>query len=163
MYRYSQPSHVQYQQNNSNLQRGNFVTFMSVVMCISRCCIRYDIFVNCDWVCHPVASSTAHIYAQTTRNNTNNNRTTQITNNLEECGPCPVFASFTLAFALQLRKTHENLSQGKKNRSQSTVYILPKHTHTHGRTHTCARPHITKPTHTRRHITKPTHTHTPTH
>jgi len=27
-------------------------------------------------------------------------------NNVEECGPCPVFASFTLAFALQLRKKH---------------------------------------------------------
>jgi hypothetical protein len=26
--------------------------------------------------------------------------------NLEECGPCPVFAGFTLAFALQLRKKH---------------------------------------------------------
>jgi len=25
---------------------------------------------------------------------------------LEECGPCPVFASFTLVFALQLRKKH---------------------------------------------------------
>ena len=24
--------------------------------------------------------------------------------NLEKCGPCPVFASFTLAFALQLMK-----------------------------------------------------------
>jgi hypothetical protein len=24
--------------------------------------------------------------------------------NLEECGPCPVFAGFTLAFALKLRK-----------------------------------------------------------
>ena len=38
---------------------------------------------------------------------------------MEECGPCPVFASFTLAFALQLReKARENLSQGKKNLSQ---------------------------------------------
>jgi len=53
---------------------------------------------------------------------------------VEECGPCPVFASFTLAFALQLRKkARKNLSQGKKNLSQvkknlsqSTVYILPK-------------------------------------
>jgi hypothetical protein len=34
----------------------------------------------------------------------NNNRTTQITINLEECGPCPFFASFTLVFAVQLRK-----------------------------------------------------------
>jgi hypothetical protein len=50
-----------------------------------------------------------------------NNRTTQITTNLEECGPCPVFASFTLAFALQLRK---NLSQGSRSgllQKQSTV------------------------------------------
>ena len=63
---------------------------------------------------------------------------------MEECGPCPVFAGFTLAFALQLRKNaRKNLSQGKKNLSQikktlshSTVYILPKH------------PHITKPSQT---------------
>jgi len=26
--------------------------------------------------------------------------------NWEECGPCPVFADFTLAFALKLRKKH---------------------------------------------------------
>ena len=32
-------------------------------------------------------------------------RTTQLTN-WEECWPCPVFASYTLAFALQLRKKH---------------------------------------------------------
>jgi septal ring factor EnvC (AmiA/AmiB activator) len=38
---------------------------------------------------------------------------------VEECLPCPVFASFTLAFALQLRKkARKNLSQGKKNLSQ---------------------------------------------
>jgi hypothetical protein len=28
-----------------------------------------------------------------------------------ECGPCPDFASYTLAFALQLRKITENLIQ----------------------------------------------------
>ena len=49
----------------------------------------------------------------------NNIRTTQIQTNVEECSPCPVFASFTLAFALQLRKKHwKTLSQGKKNISQ---------------------------------------------
>ena len=50
---------------------------------------------------------------------------------MEECGPCPVFASFTLAFALQLRKKHgKNLSQGKKNlRVQYTYY---QNTHTLG-------------------------------
>jgi len=29
---------------------------------------------------------------------------------VEECGPCPVFAGFTLAFALQLRKKHGKTS-----------------------------------------------------
>jgi hypothetical protein len=78
-------------------------------------------------------SSTVHIYTQTIH------RTTQITTNLEECGPCPVFASFTLAFALQLRKKHgKSFSQDKKNLSQSRVHTLTNthtlqnlHTHTH--------------------------------
>jgi hypothetical protein len=29
---------------------------------------------------------------------------------MEECGPCSVFASFTLAFALKLRKDHGKIS-----------------------------------------------------
>ena len=76
----------------------------------------------------PCGSSTVHIYTQTVR------RTTQLTNlvgrlsgiraqsghinindertagklspNWEEWVPCPVFAGYTLAFALQLRKKH---------------------------------------------------------
>jgi len=60
-----------------------------------------------------------HLHTNNTQNNTNNNRTIQITTNVEDCGTCPVFASFTLAFALQLReKARKNLSQGKKNLSQ---------------------------------------------
>ena len=70
---------------------------------------------------------------------------------MEECGPCPVFVSFTLAFAIQLRKKHgKPLNQGKKNLSQSTVYMLPKHPHTH--THT----HIHTHTHTLQNNIKPT-------
>jgi len=70
-------------------------------------------------------------------------RTTQITTNVEECGPCPVFASFYPGICLTTEeKSRKNLSEGKKNLSQSTVYMLPKH------------PHITKHTHTH------THTHT---
>jgi len=46
----------------------------------------------------PGGSSTVHIYTQTVH------RTTQLI--WEECGPCPVFASYTLALALQLRKKH---------------------------------------------------------
>jgi len=54
----------------------------------------------------PGGSSTVHIYTQTIRVH----RTTQITTNVEECKPCPVFASFTLAFALQLKKKHGKTS-----------------------------------------------------
>jgi hypothetical protein len=47
----------------------------------------------------PGGSSTVHIYTQTIH------RTTQV-NNWEGCGPCPVFASYALAFALKMRKKH---------------------------------------------------------
>ena len=48
---------------------------------------------------------------------------------MEECGPCPVFASFTLAFALQLReKAWKNLSQGKKKpQSRMTQLFVVTH------------------------------------
>jgi hypothetical protein len=40
-------------------------------------------------------SGSTHLHTNNTQNNTNNNGTTQITINVEECGPCPVFVSFT--------------------------------------------------------------------
>ena len=55
----------------------------------------------------PGGSSTLHIYKQTIY------KTTQLI--WEECGPCPVFASYTLAFTLRLRKRHgKTLSQGRR-------------------------------------------------
>ena len=69
----------------------------------------------------PGDSSTVHIYTQTIQ------RTTQFTN-WEECGPCPVFARYTLAFALQLRKKHgKTLSQN----SISHVWCLSWARRTH--------------------------------
>jgi hypothetical protein len=50
----------------------------------------------------------------------------------EECGPCPVFASYALAFALQLRKKHGKTSvrvaeecqlAGWKQNIQNRTYI----------------------------------------
>jgi len=74
----------------------------------------------------PGGSSTVHIYTQTIY------RTTQLTN-WEECGPCPVFANYTLTFALQLRKRHGwtsvrvaeecQLAQRKQN-IQNTAHII---------------------------------------
>ena len=61
----------------------------------------------------PVGSSTLHIYTQTIHiTKKTNNRTTQLTTNWEECGLCPVFARYTLVFALQLRKNTENPQLG---------------------------------------------------
>jgi hypothetical protein len=54
-------------------------------------------------------SNRVHIYTQTINRTIQLKTiysTTQLTTNWEECGPCPVFASCTLAFALQLRKRH---------------------------------------------------------
>jgi hypothetical protein len=91
-----------------------------------------------------------HLHTKNTHNNTNNNRTTQITNNVEECGPCPVFARFYPGICLTTEeKARKNHSQGKRNLSQSTVYILPRH------------PHITKPTQS--HPLQNPHIHTHTH
>jgi len=53
----------------------------------------------------PRGSSTVHIYTRTIH------RTTQLI--WEERGPCPVFVSYTLAFALQLRKKHGKYSNDK--------------------------------------------------
>ena len=67
--------------------------------------VDIDIFSNCNWVT-PGGSSTVHIYTQTVHRTTQNEQYIEQHNNLGECGPCPVLASYTLAFALQLRKKH---------------------------------------------------------
>ena len=109
----------------------------------------------------PGGSSTVHIYTQTIH------RTTQITTNLEECGPCPVFAGFNLAFALQLRKKHEKVSVRVRKSSVRVKYThyqnthtlqnLHTHTHIHTHIHTHTHTHTQTHTHSRSHITKSTH------
>ena len=64
----------------------------------------YDIYLLTAIRLTSGGSSTVHIYTQTIH------RTTQLTTNWEECGSCPVFASYTMAFALQLRKNHGKTS-----------------------------------------------------
>ena len=58
----------------------------------------------------PGGSSTVHIYTQTIHRTTQNKQYIEQHNNLGECGPCPVLASYTLALALQLRKKHGKTS-----------------------------------------------------
>jgi len=70
--------------------------------------IRYDTFINCSWVVTRWQYTFTH--KQYIEQHIKNNRTTQITTNVEECVQCPVFVSFTLAFTLQLRKKHGKAS-----------------------------------------------------
>jgi len=65
---------------------------------------RFDIYLLTSIGLTPGGSSTVHIYTKIIH------RTTQLTTNWEDCGPCPVFASYTLVFALQLRKKHRKAS-----------------------------------------------------
>jgi hypothetical protein len=82
-------------------------------------------------------SGSTHLHTNNTQNNTNNNWTTQIQTNAEEYGQCPVFASFTLAFALQLRKKHgktsvrvRKISVRLRKISVKVQYTYTKNTHT---------------------------------
>jgi hypothetical protein len=58
----------------------------------------------------PGGSSTVHIYTQTVHRTKRNKQYIEQHNNLGECGPCPIWARFALAFALQLRKKHGKTS-----------------------------------------------------
>jgi hypothetical protein len=74
----------------------------------------------------PGGSSTVHIYTQTIHRTTQLatiHRTTQLTK-WEVCGPWPVFASYTLAFALQLRKKHGKTSVRLAEVYQSARWII---------------------------------------
>ena len=73
----------------------------------------YDIYLLNAIGLTPGGSSTVHIYTQTIHRTTQStqtiHRTTQFTN-WEECGTCPVFVRYTLAFALQMRKKYGKTS-----------------------------------------------------
>jgi hypothetical protein len=65
--------------------------------------------------------------------------------NVEKCGPCPFFASFTLEFALQLMKKHGKTSFRVRKtpvrlrktsvKIQYAYYQKHPHKHTHYKTH----------------------------
>jgi len=58
----------------------------------------------------PGGNSTVHIYTKTIHRTTQNKQYIEQQSNLGNCGPCPVLASYTLAFILQLRKKHGKTS-----------------------------------------------------
>jgi hypothetical protein len=90
-----------------------------------------DIFVKLQLGCHPVAvvqyTFTHKQYTERHKTNNTQNDTKQTIHRtqkfLEECGPCPVCASYTLAFALQLSK---NFSLGSR-RMPAGMMKIHKH------------------------------------
>jgi len=84
------------------------VAAMQISPCFDT--IWYDIFVNCNWVASRWQQYSTHLHTNSTQNDTKQTIHETIPKFLEECGPCPVYASFTLAFALQLRKKHGKTS-----------------------------------------------------
>jgi hypothetical protein len=73
---------------------------------------------------------------------------------MEECRPCPVFASFALAFALQLRKKHGKTSVRVRKTSVRLRKTSKYSIHITKNTHTLQNPH----THTHTHTHYKTHT-----
>jgi hypothetical protein len=73
-----------------------------------------DIFVNCKWVATRWQLYNTHLHTNNTQNDTKQtiHSTTQNlrTIQMEECRPCPDLASYTLGFALKLRKKHGKTS-----------------------------------------------------
>jgi hypothetical protein len=52
-------------------------------------------------------------------------------NKFGKCGPCPVFASYTLAFALQLRKNHGKISVRVVVKCPDILVAVVQYTFTH--------------------------------
>ena len=87
---------------------------------------RYMIYLLTTIWLPPSGNCTVHIYTHTqyTERHKNFENNTTI---LEECGPCPDLASYTLAFALQLRKKHGKTCQGSR-RVPAGMMKIHKHT-----------------------------------
>jgi hypothetical protein len=115
--------------------------------------LGYDIFINCNWVVTRWQYTFTH--KQYTEQQ-NNNRTTQIQTNVEECGPCP--SLWVLPFALQLRKNCGKTSVRVRKTSVRLRETSVNVQYTYYQKH----PHITKPLQTP-HFRTHSYTHTRIH
>jgi hypothetical protein len=63
----------------------------------------YLLIVNCNWVDTRWQQYSTHLHTNSAQNTQNGTYTIK-RKKFGKCRPCPVFASYTLAFALQLKK-----------------------------------------------------------
>jgi hypothetical protein len=99
----------------------NSVCFTLSMLCSAA---RYDVIYLLTAIGLSPGGSNTHLHTNNTQNDTKQtiHRTAQ---QLEECGLCPVLASYTLAFALQPRKKHGKTSVrvGTSKNTWTTISI----------------------------------------
>jgi hypothetical protein len=84
---------------------------------------------NCNWVDTRWQQYSTHLHTNRTQNTENG---TYITiKKIGNCGPCPVFASYTLTFALQLRKKHRKTSVRVVEKCPDIPVAVVQYTFTH--------------------------------
>jgi hypothetical protein len=88
-----------------------------------------------------------HLHTNSTQNTESGTYITIKINKNWKCGPCPVFASYTLAFLLQLRKKHGKTSVRVVEKCPdipvAAVQCTLTHTHTHSTQNTESGTYIT--------------------
>jgi RNase P subunit RPR2 len=95
---------------------------------------NYYYIFNCHWVDAQWQQYSTHVHTNSAQNTENGTYITiKIKVKIGKCGPCPVFASYTLVFALQLRKKHGKTSvrvvetcPGCQQKSERNFYLTTK-------------------------------------
>jgi hypothetical protein len=88
-----------------------------------------SLFVNYNWVDTRWQQYSKHLH---TNNSQNPENGTYITlSKIGKCGPCPVVASYTLAFALQLRNKHGKTSVRVVEKCPDIPVAAVQYTFTH--------------------------------
>jgi len=90
----------------------SFISAVFICFCTARCWLWYDMIYLTAVGLPPGGSITVHIYTQTIHRTTQNKQYIEQHNILEECGPCPVLASYTVALAYNWGKSTEKPQSG---------------------------------------------------
>jgi hypothetical protein len=91
------------------------------------CIITYTVYIQSGQTPNRDTNS-LFIYTEYRERNIYNNKKK---NKIGKCGPCPAFASYTLAFALQLRKKHGKTSVRVAEKCPDIQAAVVQYTFTH--------------------------------
>jgi hypothetical protein len=94
--------------------------------------VYYLFIFNCNWVDTQWQQYSTHSHINSTQNTENGTYIT-IKRSFWKCGLCPVFASYTLAFALQVRKKHGKTSVKVVKKCPNILMAVVQYTFTHKR------------------------------